>query len=119
MINISNHPSSKWTEKQRSAVKTVEESEKVEIIDIPFPNVPPNASAQEVRKMAHKLYSDVCGMGHDFVHIMGETSLVYEFFKLWSGKGAGVVSTSERRSVENDDGSKTIIFDFCQFRRIF
>lgn len=44
-INVSNHPSSKWSQAQKDAAGG-------EILDIPFPNINPRASTWEVEAMA-------------------------------------------------------------------
>jgi hypothetical protein len=50
LLNLSNHPSDKWSDKQREAALAISKKlvkkageGKIGIIDIPFPNIPPAA----------------------------------------------------------------------------
>jgi len=116
-VNISNHPSSKWPQAQFQAA--IEKGGPIR--DIPFPNVPPTASTEDVRAMANTLASKI--NPGDIVMVQGEFSLTFELSRQLVAKGSQVVvACSERRSIEqpNPDGSvtKTAVFDFCQFRAL-
>jgi hypothetical protein len=51
------------------------------------------------------------------VHIMGEMTLIFRIITLLKrSKIVYVASTSERNTIENEDGTKTILFEFIQFR---
>ena len=53
-INLSNHDSSKWSVKQiEEALKL---SENGPIIDIPFPNIDPELTSDEITKLSCKYY---------------------------------------------------------------
>jgi len=54
-VNISNHPSSKWSTAQRSAAEQLGGA----IIDIPFPNIPATATRQEIAKLAKAMFADL------------------------------------------------------------
>lgn len=125
-INLSNHPSAKWSAKQIDAAKEVAD----EVVDFAFPNVDPYANEGKIEIMAMDLLTDVedlCNIvGASFSHaticIAGEFSLVIQFIKLCENLRVGfdvVVATSERNTVINKDGSKTVRFDFVQFRRVY
>ena len=54
-VNCSNHPSSKWSEKQ------IKEAKKWgNVVDYPFPAVPLTASKLELGAVADKLLNDIC-----------------------------------------------------------
>mgnify|MGYP001624688667 FL=1 len=54
-LNLSNHSSRQWGNKQRA------ESEKYgKIVDIGFPPVPADASAQAVKKIAKRTFEVIC-----------------------------------------------------------
>ena len=118
-VNISNHPSSKWGEKQLEAARDLAEGGG--IVDIPFPNVPADAGTEEVQLLCEELQRKVSALGNArplTVHIMGETSLVVSLSRILEGeKIPQVVSTTERSVVEKD-GVKTSVFSFKRFRKV-
>jgi hypothetical protein len=119
LLNFSNHPSSKWGEKQtQTAIEKYNE-----IKDIPFPNVPPSASSEDLKILANQYVQQFRTLAKATenqpfaVHIMGEMTLIFRIISLLKrSKITCVASTSERNTIENPDGSKTIQFDFIQFR---
>jgi len=123
--NISNHPSVHWGEKQiREAKKLVEEGE---IIDIPFPNVPPSATSEEVRAIADKVvakvepfdYDDKRNVkGRNVAMVMGEFSCTFAIISSLLEKGFSVVVATTERKVEFNEGKKIVKFSFVQFREI-
>jgi len=105
LINLTNHPSYTWSDEQIMAF----EEKYGEIVDLPFPNVPPRMSKYDVDVLAWQ-YVKKCdeilssrGLGHDeecpkrfedykpygeealcvckldAVHLMGEMSFCYSF----------------------------------------
>lgn len=114
-INLSNHPSAKWSLVQANAAKNVSH----DVVDLPFPNVPPMATDQEVAALAASFVAKVAVHALPVtVHLMGETSFVAAFIRLAPTEWSLVCSTTERRSIENPDGSKNVSFEFCQFRSL-
>lgn len=116
-VNISNHPSQKWDTKQRIAAGE-------SIRDIQFPNVSPLASTEEVTDIARNLMQKCLALGLEKdtkgrVMIQGEFSLTFELSRMMLALGWDVVvACSERKSVENNDGTKTVAFEFVQFRSL-
>jgi len=112
-INLSNHPSGEWNEPQLLAAKKLGE-----IVDIPFPQIPPEASTMDVGKIA-ELYLELITVYKDIaaVHLMGEMTFTFSLVKLLQRNGIKVLaSTTKRNSVNNHDGSRTVVFEFVQFR---
>ena len=119
-VNVSNHPSDKWDEKQLSAAGNV--------LNVVFPNVPPEATEEEIEALATKVVEDVVSRlaaagaltnEEKRVLVQGEFSLCNEIWKKLGAMGfQPVVATSERQSVDLGDGKKTTVFKFVQFRRI-
>jgi hypothetical protein len=123
LLNLSNHPKAKWDERQLAAA--VSEFGSVE--DIPFPQIHPSASLDEVRRIAME-YAERCSVAlksqetdkHNAVHLMGEFTFTYLFVKEMEKRGIlCVASTTERLVTDNPDGSKTTVFKFVQFRPYF
>lgn len=117
-INLSNHPSYKWNDKQ---IQTAQQ-QFGEVKDIPFPNIPPSATTEEVQQMVDRYVQQIQQLvkatHRPFaVHVMGEMTFVYNFVKRLHGLDIPcVASTTERNTIDNPDGSKTFKFDFIQFR---
>jgi hypothetical protein len=124
LLVISNHAPEKWSEKQKEGWDNIE--------FVPFPNVAPDMSSQE---MIEKLVTPLCGCIGEFysrcdeesakgyVSIQGEFSLCKAVFDaLHGGDINWVFPTTERKVVEtqNPDGTitKTAIFEFVQWRMI-
>jgi len=125
LINLSNHPSNKWSAEQLSAARAIY----YQIKDIPFPNIDPGATIDEIIKLA-KEYALMCDCNlilykmpdgkvppPDAVHIMGEMTFTYNVVKQLEKLGiTAVASTTERIAVEDENGQKTSVFKFIQFR---
>lgn len=114
-INHSNHPSSGWSKEQKDAAERYGK-----IVDLPFPLVPPELSAEGVAQMANdmskilvKTYSpDTC-----VVHVMGEMNYIFALITALKAEGfVCVASTTTRNTEILPNGTKNSIFSFCQFR---
>lgn len=117
-FNVSNHPKNKWSEAQKAAALALTDGE---IIDVPFPNVPPNASEEDVDKLADEITNKI-GHGH-VAMVQGEFSLTFKAITNLKKNGVTVVvATTERNSKETiqPDGTvkKETVFEFCRFRRV-
>ena len=117
-INLSNHPSSMWGEKQKKAARGFGE-----IVDIPFPQVPASASETEITALADKYFEKVRALAPACVMCAGEFCLCYKLFSRFIDAGIKTVTAcSERVAVEKTaaDGTthKEVTFDFVQFREI-
>jgi len=122
-INYTNHPSARWSEKQRA------EAEKYgEIIDIPFPEVSPFDSVEKVEqraRLALEKIEETLGdeKENSVVLCQGEYGLVYGLVKLLQQKQIKVVSAVSERVVneyfENGISRKIVEFNFQGFREYF
>jgi len=125
LINLSNHPSDKWDRLQASA--SIVEFQHTE--DMPFPQIDPAASTDEVQKIAQKYFYKCLKMFEDYaqnvkqdkynfaVHVQGEFTFVYAFVALCKINGIKcVASTSERKTIDLGNGKKELQFTFVQFR---
>lgn len=116
LINLSNHPSSKWGEEQLAATEKY-----CDIIDVPFPAVDPYATSEDIDKLAEDILDNIMDIleGRDAeIHVMGEMTFVVAFVKRAADAWFKcLASTTERNTVENPDGTKTVSFKFVQFRR--
>lgn len=121
-VNISNHPSSKWSAEQKAAAQHLsrECSGDDVIVDIAFPNVPPTASLSGVKQLVletiRHLPFDPEAVENHVVHIMGEAGFVHSFLSMMEFMVVLVHSTTER-TVQDVGGKKVVEFKFIQFRQ--
>ncbi len=124
LINLSNHPSSKWSEEQKAGWD--------EIVDIEFPNISADYDEIQVSKIVDKyldrlvqLIPEIKAKGSDFnLMLQGEYTFCYmmfdilKFIESWNFW----IPTTERIVIEEvkSDGSvdKKSIFRFVKWRRI-
>ena len=119
LINLSNHPSSAWSEEQAKAA-----NEKYgNIVDLQFPVVPPEADIDDVLEIARE-YTQKCMVlignqkENSAVHVMGEMTFTYNVVRYLSHKAIIAVASTTERIVEVDvSGQKTSVFRFKQFRK--
>jgi hypothetical protein len=115
-INISNHPSSKWSAEQ------VEEAKRLGgvIVDMPFPNVPAGASRSEVGRLADEVMARV--PDYAIAMVQGEFSLTYAITRRLRWRGTRVVvATSERQvreQVKDGKTEKVAVYEFRGFRDV-
>lgn len=115
-INLSNHPSTEWSENQKKAAM-----EYGEIVDLPFPNVNPDADEIEIEQLAKQYYQKIMDTANGVacvVHPMGEMCLAFALISLLLKNNiVCLASTSKRHSVKMDNNTKKIVFDFVKFRK--
>jgi len=117
-INLTNHPSNKWGEKQITACKGAV------IVDIPFPNVASSMTSGNVKEMARDILIPLMveyNKEDTLFLVQGEMSLTYQLVSmLKTNDYKVVVACSERNTKEvvNEDGTTTKVatFNFVQFR---
>lgn len=122
LINISNHPSNKWTEEQKADFD--------EIIDIPAPQIPPDMSAGDVSYVVDTFMSRfdrVYFSNKDckkYLCLLGEYTFCYLFlYKLIScGYIFSLAIPTTERVVEEKQTPegvvKTSVFKFVRWRII-
>ena len=115
LINFTNHPSPLWGHAQLEAAKAYGE-----IVDLPFPNISPQMSSEQVQQLADFYVDKILSKyGSDVtVHIMGETTFTYAVVsRLKAAAVECIASTTKRLVVETSDGKRTYDFDFTKFRK--
>lgn len=122
-INISNHPSDKWSPKQIEAALDIIKNGP--IIDAPFPQINPELSSEDVIEMADTFANTLFDLIEEYepdadyvvFHIMGEMNFTYNLVKNFKEEGYHCyASTTKRNVVEDENGVKTSVFEFVQFR---
>jgi NAD(P)H-flavin reductase len=113
LINLTNHPSDKWPERQLMLAKKLYN----EIYDLPFPNVPPEADEEDIKRLADDYLQKILPLNPQAVHIQGEFTFTYRMINLLKEHGIKcIASTTSRIVKENSDGSRTYHFEFVRFR---
>lgn len=113
LINLTNHPLDKWDIHQQ------ELAEKIygKIVDIQFPNIPPDADEIFVENLANEYLLKILEYKPQAVHIQGEFTFTYKMVSLLREQNIKcIASTTERLMHENPDGSRTYKFKFVRFR---
>ena len=110
LLNLSNHPSTSWSESQLAAA-----GGKVE--DLAFPQVAPDGDEAYIEQLANDYYNKIEAMSNiEAVHIMGEMNFTYALVsKLKAHNIRCVASTTKRETVE-ENGVKISKFNFVRFR---
>lgn len=114
LVNLSNHPKDTWSKEQ------LKEAKKLfgEVVDLPFPNVAPNLSEQEVVELASEYMQKVFIMNPAAVHVMGDMNFTFMFIIMAEQMGIPCyASTSERNVLMTKDGKKEVSVKFVQFRK--
>ena len=110
LLNLSNHPSSNWTEEQLAAAGG-------KVIDMLFPQVAPNGDEAYIENLANEYLDKILKMDNiEAVHIMGEMNFTYSLVNKLKANGIKcVAATSERIAIERN-GEKISQFSFVRFR---
>ena len=114
-INLTNHPSEQWGEKQKVAAQKYGK-----IVDIPFPLVDPAAAPGEISALAGDYTRRILEMQPKAVLCQGEFSFAFAMVTELKKLGVAVLAAcSERRATECIQGGttkKVVEFEFVQFR---
>lgn len=110
-INFTNHPSSSWSIEQSKAALQYGE-----IIDIPFPNVPPTMTSQEIATLGDEYTSRIMEYTPTAVLCQGEFSLAYDVIKRLKEQNITVLAACSERNTVTIGNERRSIFCFVQFR---
>jgi hypothetical protein len=107
LINLSNHPSTKWGKKQLS----IANENYGDIFDIQFPSIPPETTSAEVSRMAECYYEKITqsfGISAiapkpNAVHIQGEFTFVFKLVTLLKNIEISCIASTSERKVEEYD----------------
>lgn len=111
-VNISNHPSAEWAEAQRAAALALAPR----IVDLPFPPVPPVATAEEVAALAEQV---VAAVPESATHalVQGEFTLAFALVQALQRRGVHCLAATTERTVERTaEGDDLRRFAFVAFR---
>lgn len=116
LINLSNHPSSLWDSNQLQAASVYGE-----VVDIPFPEIDPNATEDEITNLTGEFLGKIQQFAQSAsvtVHLMGEFTFCFALALALNKSGIECVASTTRRDVTLDDsGTKQVKFHFTRFRK--
>ena len=115
-LNHTNHSSDKWSNEQIVAAKMFGE-----IVDFPFPNIPPQFDTEEIEKLVTKNLQEILKISPTAVLCQGEFNYTFAMVTELKKNNIPVfAATSERivSTVTEEDGSSKRIstFRFVRFR---
>lgn len=113
LLNLSNHPSSAWPERQ------IREAEKQygPVQDMPFPQIDPHAGEEDVLQLAAQYRDQILKLQPKGVHLMGELTFTFGLVRMLQSHGITCfASTTHRATQDLPDGSKISKFEFVKFR---
>jgi len=118
LLNLSNHPSYTWPEKQLIMAKANYGS----IIDMPFPSIDPELDENGVRLLAEQCAMSIIKALENqtvrAVHLMGEMSFSFVLTFLLQQKDILVICSTTKRIVTEEQNQKKVShFEFVQFRK--
>lgn len=113
-VNYSNHQSDAWGEGQIHAAQELGK----DIVDIPFPNVPPDMGIMELAAYAEEECKKIEEYCPDVVMCQGEFCMAYAVITRLKARGIKVVAACSERKVKENPGTgkKEVEFEFVQFR---
>ena len=114
LINLTNHPSEKWSEEQMKAALNYEE-----VVDMPFPIIKPTFTKDDIMFLVRECAEKISGLmkGNTVVHVMGEMTFTHNLVNALKETGITcIASTTERKTIMTPDGKKISEFKFVQFR---
>jgi len=120
LINISNHPHIGWQPAQLKAAKAYGE-----VIDMPFPNVPPEDTMDDIEITAVNKINKILSLMKKHqnpptvVHLMGEMTFTYALLNKLRRQGIPCVASTTERIVTMEGDTKKTTFKFIQFRAYF
>lgn len=121
LINLSNHPFEKWSENQ----KHIAESNYGNVVDLPFPEIPPESNLEYVTNLADNYITKIQDLINQYksefnaVHIMGELTFVYVIVNKLKEKNIPAVASTTKRDVVDTPEGKFSKFNFTRFRNYY
>lgn len=116
LINLTNHPSSRWSDNQKASAKVYGE-----IVDMPFPVIDEAGDEKYIATLADEYLNKIVNLSDTqsvVVHLMGEQTFSYALIKRLREHGITCVASTTKRIVKEEvPGKKSeVIFQFERFR---
>lgn len=115
LINLTNHPSARWSEEQKAAAGVYGE-----IVDMPFPQIDEAGDENYIATLADEYLQKILLIAERenvIVHLMGELTFCFALLcRLKKHCITCVASTTKRIVCEEEPGKKIVTFQFVKFR---
>lgn len=116
-LNLTNHPSALWRNRQLEAARTYGE-----IIDMPFPMIDETDDETCISALADEYLQKILDLAKDknvTVHLMGELTFTFALLKRLQEHGIPCVASTSKRIVKEETAERKgeVIFQFERFRR--
>ena len=112
-LNLSNHPSTDWSDKQKEATKELAP----ELIDLDFPWVDPEKTLAELEEHAKNIIERELPDGVSHAMVQGEFTMTTLLVKALQQKGIRCYAATTQRVTDNEgEGLQRSLFRFVQFR---
>ena len=116
LINLSNHPTSFWSEAQTKAAS----EQFSEVTDLPFPAVDPAGDEKYIQALVDDYIPQIQLLTKDSsnvtVHIMGEMTFTFAMIDALQKIGIKCIASTTTRVAVVEDEVKTSEFQFVKFR---
>ena len=115
-INLSNHPSDKWSIKQTECAKAYGE-----LVDMPFPKIDPYGTDEYINGLVQEYFEKIVAYDTCVVMVQGEYLFTYRLVCKLKEAGIKVLAgCSERRTIEYVDENgftdRRSEFEFVDFK---
>lgn len=107
-LNLSNHPSADWPAAQRASAEAIGG----EILDEPFPDVPPEAAEDLILRTGEQLARRLVSLVPAAAMVQGEFTLAFYLVAALESRGIPCYAATTRRAGPESPG-----FRFVRFRR--
>ena len=123
-LNISNHPSMLWDEKQSKYARLLcDKNGDAKILDIKYPYISPSLDCDKAKDVAGGIIQRICdikqGLAPCCAMVMGEFSSAHWIVDVLEEAGIKCYVSTTTRMAVNDNGNKLSGFSFVRFRRYF
>lgn len=112
ILNVSNHPKAKWSDEQIH----VAEENFGGIVDMPFPNVPPEMSSSDLDVLVKEYEQKIVATGLKHIHIAGEMTFLFRIINRLKRHNLHCFTSTTERHVRQEGDHKIATFKFVQFR---
>lgn len=117
LINLTNHPLSRWSDKQKAAAEVYGE-----IVDLPFPIIDETGDETYIKSLVEDYFQRIIKLSEGksvFVHLMGEMTFTFALVALLLRHNIICLSSTTKRIVQTDESGakKEVVFQFERFRR--
>ena len=117
LINLSNHPSSKWDVKQLNEAYLLFGT----VQDESFPNIPPDWDMEQVETLACEYFEKIKSIEKETgakptIHITGELVFCFVLIQMLLKDGFRCITSTTERIVKEENNVKITVFNFIKFR---